>query len=58
MTALHLAALVFFVLAGACFLLVTFGTEAAGSVPLTPLGLLSFVIAVALHHHHYHPHVA
>lgn len=58
MTALHLAGLAFFVLAGACFLLLTFGTEAAGPVPLTPLGLLCFVVAVALHHHHHHPHVA
>jgi len=54
-TTLHLVTLAFFVLAAACFLLVTFGVEAAGTVGLTPLGLLFFVVAAALHHHHLHP---
>lgn len=52
MAAIHLASLAFFVLSGACFLLVTFGIDHAGGAGLTPLGLLCFVIAVALHHHH------
>jgi hypothetical protein len=58
MAAVHLAGLFFFVVAGACFLLVTFGLDHAGGVGLTPLGLLCFVVAVALHHHYGHRVVA
>lgn len=57
MNAYHLAALAFYVLAGACFLLVTFGVDAAGNVALTPLGLLAFVVASALGHHCHAHHV-
>lgn len=54
MGAIHLAALACLVVAGACFLLVSFGIGSAGALGLEPLGLLFFVIGLALHGHHAH----
>ena len=55
MSALHLAGLLFAILAGACFLLTAFGIESLGTIALLPVGLLFFVVFVACHHHAHYP---
>lgn len=54
MSVLHAVATACLVIAGACFLLTAFGTGSLGGLGLEPIGLLFFVIGVAVYHHaHY-----